>query len=780
MKKKYRKSILRFFCDYIQGQPPHLHNIQQTPLFSNLLRCLQTDMSTVIVSAALTALIMLLPHMPGSLVPHLPTLFNIYARILFWGHERSKSVGQSPNDGDGNDQHWEICEYVPELDDVSTPQLSNYYTILYGLYPINFMDYIRKPQRYLRHANVSAAEDLEIQPSEIRHNSEKFRRCHLLHPNFYTLTIESEKTDFGRWIKSEAADVVAECMGLCLAPEAGYVAALMHPTLPDTSIIPVHEGHEKDTTDPALLSTSGSFPEAWRKAASISTDAASSHRTPSIMIRQNSQASFPSNKDLSESTFRDSQLESPTSPLNLATTPSQSQLQDMLHSNKAIKSNLNQSLPNDSVPSLSLSQHDTTAERSTFSPGPTQGFSNSPMALTDAHGASQVAHLQRQILTLQNDLSFERYLKQQHMAHIGDLRRRQVVEAAAEEETQNLIITNRNLKSRYEEAKKTEMQVRKESEKSRALAKKWEADLANKLKNLRDESKKTHSQLDVIQRELAESRTEADKLRRMVCDAEVKELNWKQNMQSIELHAAEIDRLKSEVDRLTVAERDHQGKEIERETAINSAIEAETKVETLRMSLAAQESEVKRTRMLFQSQIATLQSKLAEAQELREEVGRPAPNVSIENDLAASRAKQAEMEKQHKLLLRKYTALQSSLLDMQSGADPNQVHAGAPSGAKSVISDHMSSSASPSTVKTRPYRGLSNPESPGPTGGAAYNVTPALGWKSAIPTSPGTTQQQRPATPMGLEAMIDGRPPSPDQRYHGRGQCDPEKRSFCS
>ncbi|KAF7538009.1 hypothetical protein G7Z17_g12727 [Cylindrodendrum hubeiense] len=711
VKKQYRKAVLRFISHYLQSQPPHIHLILQTPLFGNILKCLQRDTSTTIISVALTALIMLLPHMPSSLVPFLPTLFNIYARLLFWSRERAGIVEPQLDDSD-HAGPWEVCSYRVEVDDHPVYHLMNYYTILYGLYPINFMDYIRKPQRYLRHANVANANDMEVQPTEIRHQSERFRRHHLLHPNFYTLTIDSEKTDFSRWIKSEASEVVAECTGLCLVTELSQLVSQTLPSIPAAEA-PMSEGSIKDGHDPALLS-------------------GSSMMEPHDGYRITQSSSM------------------------------ESILQDMIQSNKAIKSSLHQSLANDSVPSLSLSHQESVAERPAALSVAAQPSISSPLSLTET--STQIANLQRRVLILQNDLNFERYLKQQHMAHIGDLRRRQLEEEATEAETQNLVIMNRNLRTRFDEAKKAEMQVRRESEKSRALAKKWEADLANKLKNLRDDSKRVKAEFEAVQKELENTKTECEKLRALVCEAEVKELNSQQNMQSIEIHAAEIDRLKSEVDRLTVVERDQQAKELEQKRCIDFAAEAKEKAEVLSAQLASRESEVERVKKLFQSQIETLQTRLSEAQEGRVHSSLHARAV-IEGALAASREKQAELQKQCNILMRKYTALQSSLLDMKTGATPGQLRIDT-SHTADGDSEYLSMSASPVMMKTRPHRVLSNPEV---IEGAAYNVTPPLEQKPKPGTPMSGGWSHRPGSPSGTEWSGDGSMSmSPDQRAFGR------------
>lgn len=693
--KLYRKPVLMFFTDYIQSQPPHLHQVAQTPFFEHLLTCLQRDTSTTIVAAALTALIMLLPHMPSALVPHLPTLFNIYARLLFWDRERTGAI-ELPSHESEQKSDWEVCVYDSATEGLFVGNLSQYYTMLYGLYPINFMDYIRKPQRYLRHANISNADDIEVQPTEIRHQSEIFRRCHLLHPNFFTLTIESEKTDFSRWIKSDAAEVVTDCIGLCTTAEIEQFVdngSVLEARSPDAAQFP---GRKKPDT--LLLSNSVSKVDSWRNAQLASLDGAGA---PS-MIRRASHSSQRSNRDGHDPKLH----QNAESPTPLTQSPSHTQLQDLIKSNKAIKSGLHQSLANESVASLTVSHADSAADRSigqSVPPPPIPHSSDPPAPTSDFR--TQISYLQNQILLLQTELRFERYLKQQHITHIGDLRSRQVEEAATEAETQNLIMMNRSLKSRYEDAKKAEMQVRKESEKSRALVKNREADFQTKMRNLREESKKTQAELNSVKEELEIAKTERLKLRNMVSQAEVRELSWKQNMQSIEIHGAEIDRLKAEVERLTLSERDNQAKELARDKAVNEASQADTKIMELRMLLDAQRREVERTKTLFQSQVGTLQEQLNEAQEER---SRPngSTHLAVEGALAASRAKQAELQKQNDLLHRKYKVLQSSLLDMNSAA-PLSVEQ---SRSQDAELNQRSKISSPTSTRPRAHRTATGPE----------------------------------------------------------------------
>lgn len=767
VKKAYRARALSFLSLFVQSQPPHLHLILQTPLFNNLLNCLQIDTSTTIVSLALTALTMILPHMPSSLVPHLPTLFNIYARLLFWERELSSQAG-TETDRDQrlspNALAWEKLNYSPDFDDMTIPHILHYFTILYGLYPINFMDYIRKPQRYLRHADVPDADGIEVQPTEIRHASERFRQCHLLHENFYTLTIDSEKTDFGRWIKSEPAEVVADCVALCQADEA-----LPSQSIGNAAQIGASEKDEpeKDSHESALLSNSytlGASPSSpfqgdnRRHTGSTFADSITSSRKQSVIVRQSSISSYHSNRDVSSPRQSGIGNESPTLSRQIVHSGSQTQLQDLINSNKAIKSGLHQSMANDSVPSLALSHHDSISDRpaSQLQLNPQQA--NTALSPTDSNSA-QIAHLQRQILLIYNDLTFERFMKQQHLTHMGELRRRHVREAASEAETQNLIIQNRQLRQRLKDAKESEMQAKKESEKSRTLSKKWEADLTAKLRTLREEQKKWNAEGDALRTELDAAKREADNLRTLVCEAEVRELGLKQNMQSVEINVSELERLRKDVERLSESERNYQAKETEREATLAHAAEAESRIEMLEMKLKARDSDVQQKFDAYESQIAELNAKLQDALKSGARCNFEALKSQLDSALAASRTQQTEFKNRIAELTKKNTALQTTILELQSTISSLSKPEPRPSIDPEV--DMSSDSGSPISHRNRLHRGLSDSEIFEAT---SYNPTPPL-----EPYSSASSQGRRPSTPLITDPVSTGKGSPTPERYFGRG-----------
>ncbi|KAH8881004.1 hypothetical protein GQ53DRAFT_832848 [Thozetella sp. PMI_491] len=759
VKRDSRNAALTLLAEFIRSQPPHLHLVLDTPLFGNILQSLQKDSSTTTVALALVALNMLLPYIPSSLVPFLPTLFNIYARLLFWERDKSFAVAHTEQEMDmeslGHNSTWEESLINPDNDPYSIPHLSEYYTLLYGLYPINFLDYIRKPQRYLRHANN--AEDIDVQSTEIRDRSGRFTKHHLLHANFYSLTIETEKTDFSRWIKCEAHEVLADCMALSVLPdraaENGY--GVVSPA--QSLNLSTREGADRDNLNYGLLSTSvagdatsssrDSLSAHWRH--TQSTTAMDSQIGPSSTpsVRRNSQSSHVSTRASGDGRPRDFVPDSPTLPPHLVQSPSNSQLQDMIQSNKVIKSGLHQSHGNESVLSLALSHQDSIPEKASAQlPLPQQ---SNVMSGSTADLSDKLSHAYHQILLLQNDLQFERYIKEQHMAHIGELRRKQLREEATEAETQNLVMAARNMRRRLEEAKLSEAQIKKESDHRRNMSHKWDADLSAKLKLLREDQRKWAASREQLERDLAAAKGESEKLRVVVLEADERKLMAEQALEAIDINADEIERLRSEVARLSASERRFQGKEETMQTAIEEAAVAKAQAKQLSADLAARDGELHQARRLYESQIVVLNTRLADAQ--KNDPSQAQNNVAavFESALAASRAKQSELQKQYSTLMRKYTVLQSSILDMQADLAEKKGRAGDRTSSFDPDAE-MSPGSSPVDIRNKGHRVFSDFD--------------------GLDGSPATAGSQQPHTPpivSPLDAAAGGR--NSPERYFGRG-----------
>ncbi|KAL5349311.1 hypothetical protein ACLOAV_005601 [Pseudogymnoascus australis] len=621
VKREHRGQVLSLLSEFIRHGPPHLHLLLQTPLFDNLLRCLQIDTSTTVVALAMTALTMVLPHIPVSTGKNLPALFNIYTRMLFWERERTLSPRLRLDSNEQNDNSessekgkeekvpWEKLTYSFQSDDETLPELLHYFTFLYGLYPINFMSYIRKPSRYLRHANFPGADDIDVEPNEIRKRSEPFRELHLLHPNFFSLTIESELTDAHRWMNSAASDVVTFCMSLCVPVYHGSNGA---PPMTRFSSLPNPDSNH-DIPAQTLLTQTDSSEEAL-------VTQRLSHESPSSGWRHTVSNDAP--PELSA-----------LARLSSRTNPSVSS--DVHMPANQIQDSLAQLPPRS--PSLRPSLGDTT----------------------------NMAFLRREIMLLRNDLNFERYLKQQHLSHIGQLRRMQVREATVEAETQNLINANKVLKGKLEEAKNLTTQTKKESDKSRAQSKKWEQDLAAKLRAIKDEQKKWLLEGDLLRRDLQESKENGEELKQLVIKSEAREMESSQKLQAIKIELDDLEKLRTDVDRLTEHLREFQNQESEMEDVKARENIANSKIEILNMQLSAREEELLKTKRANAAEIEDLKLHMKDVAHNAHSTATKNFKMMLDSALAASKLRLTEVHKAHTHLLRRYTSLQEDYLRLQ-------------------------------------------------------------------------------------------------------------------
>ncbi|KAK1782508.1 Hamartin protein-domain-containing protein [Copromyces sp. CBS 386.78] len=780
VKRDYRNFALSLLCDFVQSQPPHLHVVLQTPLFNNILNSLQKDESTATVTMALVALIMLLPYIPSSLVPFLPKLFNIYARLLFWDRDSyfAQEHTEIGPEGGFNEITWERVLLDPDHDGSSIPYLSGYFTVLYGLYPINFLDYIRKPQRYLRHANND--DDIDVQAMEIRDRSERFRKQHLLHPNFYNLTIDSEKTDMSRWLNSEADEVLAECMALSLESKQNSSDTRNTTPLP----VGLDQGLEEELDEDgmeAILKGSldrGGISSGIESTPSIVRSQVEPSREPSLhgpIFDAVSQQGDSTNHVYDQVSLGGQEVgESPILSPHQPQSAPHTQLHDRLVTYKASISGLRHSLANASVPSLALGTQEAVGDKGQGQGEASSDSLNQPQPTGEANNHASL--LYHQNLLLLNDLQFERYIKQQHMAHMGELRRKQVREAATEAETQNLVMANRSLRQRLDEAKRGEAQVKKEFDHRRNIAKKWENDLSTKLRALREEQKKWAAEELALKHQLEECQRECDRLRSAAELAEKTMLQYKQSNEAIEISTEEMDRLKGEVARLTESERAYHGKELKMQQAIESAALAEARAEQLSQQVTAHELHIERVRKHYESRIADLNDQLAKV--VKDSQSRNVDNVVavFEAALATSRAKQTELQKECDTLKRKCTELEGSLMELRS-TNEEMLSKILSNNNQPVLLDGGPEAMTPRSgspiISRTANRGFSDTDS---VEGLFRSATPSLipATRQSSVSSP--TSVRRPGTPPGATASGDTSSRSSQrtspvaERHHGKGR----------
>lgn len=734
VQKKYRSQTLSLLGEFIRHGPPHLHHLLETSLWPNLLKCLEIDTSTTVISLSMTVLVMLLPHIPNSSVKYLPNLFKIYSRLLFWERERGPSITEvaelekaSDTDSD-SDEAWEKLQYSSDFDEEMVPEILTFFTFLYGLYPINFMSYIRKPERYLRHANYDDQDDMDVQPSEVRQRSEPFRRLHLLHPNFFTMTLKSEVNDPNRWMKSEAADVTAACMALYCGPPD----SLELPSASSrTSRVMLQSTGEAGTT----YSPSNPISEKNDKEALLSQEAVEADEGMRTSWRNtNTTLVAPTEEDVPQQARSDS----PTLPAHMMSAE-----------------------PND----ITLDPTTTTDEKNKRIDGFMRSLSRSPSLRPSTGDASaDIMLLHREIMLLKNDLNFERYLKQQHLSHIGQLRTRHVREATVEAETQNLINVNRGLKSKLEEAKNTTAQIRRDAEKSRAHAKKWEADITTKLRALKEEQKKWLLESENLNRELAVAKDNIFHMRQMIVASEAKELASQQKMQSIEANYEKLDSLQREVEKLRTSVRTYEAREVKFEDANTARELAESKIQTLELELAAQRSEASQLRLQNEREIERLRLQIETIREDTEREQSASFQPAIDNALVALRGRLVETQKAHAHLLKRFTAIEAQYQALKETHESDEPLLGG--GGGFFDSSHP-------TTPTTPY-------SPGFSGQrrihSSGRVSTIGGIHSpAVRAVEGQGRQGSFDSLTGAGSDAEGRPkvqPQSEVRVYGRGEFD--------
>lgn len=243
-----RVPLLFLLSTFLRLYPIHAYHITSTALPRMLMLSLQLDTSTTCVSLGVTALIMLIPHIPNWIANGgaggLPTLLSIFARIVDWrrlGHGWESRVGDDPDlqqmrrekDEEFSEierlgkrlnikpaLRWNRLESSFDTTMSTPPNAEHLFTFLYGLYPCNVIRFLRSPIDYLRKASFDSPfegpwEDM-MDEVAVQNRSGPILRRHTIHPSIITMDAETELTDKQRWLDHDSADINAECLGLFL------------------------------------------------------------------------------------------------------------------------------------------------------------------------------------------------------------------------------------------------------------------------------------------------------------------------------------------------------------------------------------------------------------------------------------------------------------------------------------------------------------------------------------------------------------------------------------
>ncbi|KAK5016708.1 hypothetical protein LTR60_002278, partial [Cryomyces antarcticus] len=677
LSKERRLQALGLLCAFVRHQPAHLYTVVETQLIEHLLICLMNDTSTTVISLALTSLIMFLPHIPSSLVSHLPRLFLIYSRLLCWekfspasseAQRRSvmKEVVMDEDDETqasrdvGIDPTWDKLESSFELAEPTTPEVAHYFTYLYGLYPLNFTSYIRKPRKYLKNIKFPGADDFDLDQAVIRSRTEQFRQVHLLHPNFYTTTVEDELTD-NRWLKSDSADVVMECTSLCIAmartvADPGPPPTAKLPEIPEkfvrTEDIPPHSllaGMTEDASNLVTDTSSPSFNNSWRNTQSTAVTHTSYSRIEPLNLsgkQQQLNYSHPASRSSGSPALgsQDIDLDSPTlGPVSYDT-----RAQESLRRNSR------------SLRTGSSISGDVGSPRLGSSPMPAQP-QRSPAVRAGLLNQTSVAFLQQQVMLLTNNLNFERYLRQQQQSHIGQMQRKHIKEATIEAETQNLLNTNRTLKQKLAAMSEFNERMKKEAATGRNQSKKWEGELSAKVRSFREDQKHWRSEEDALRLELQKAQKECEQLRQFLVESERDNLILKQKMESLDEDMKEMSKEREELEELQTRIHEYEARELDFDQAREEQEILRTELDTANLRLRSNDEQRERSRRAYISKIAELESRLKSTQHAvpgQHDQLPPAMQNMLDSTLRAAHAKFANLHRAYSNLLHKHTNME--------------------------------------------------------------------------------------------------------------------------
>ncbi|KAF2483192.1 Hamartin protein-domain-containing protein [Neohortaea acidophila] len=505
-----RLRSLSLLTSFLRHETPHLYLVLDTPLVGSLLTCLMNDTYTAVLSIALTSLIMLLPHIPGSLGPHLPRCFLVYTRLLCWekfsdfSTEEQKSLVTddrvSPEDEDedsdgvvrsvGMDASWQRLRSPEGTMEASTPEIMTYFTSLYGLYPLNLMSYVRKPRRYLRNIEFPGAESFDLDRTVIRSRTEQFREVHLLHPNFYNTTAEEELVD-PKWPKMDPADVVGECEALCMHSRASAKnsAPSSITKLPGALQMRHETMRLNGQLSPTASQTSLRSSASWRD--TQSTTASVKGKTDSPIVRPRSM--LGDEETLHEQHPLDAVKEKPTEPPQ-----------------------------------------------------------------------TNIEFLQRELSTIRNELNFERWHKAQYSQHIGQIMRRNIKGATVEAETLNLINANRALKKQLEQLRKAREATIKDSALTRRQANSLEANMTERFNSLKIEQETWQADAD----ELRRLRAEVRQYRTLLVTSENRETNTGHRLLLAQRDLEELQAVREKLERALSRIHEFESREFEFEIAL--------------------------------------------------------------------------------------------------------------------------------------------------------------------------------------------------------------------
>ncbi|GAA5831566.1 hypothetical protein JCM11251_000750 [Rhodosporidiobolus azoricus] len=202
---------LSLLLAYLSRHSTRSYHALSTPLITNLITVALTSPSAATVTLAIKCLAIFVVTLPVIIGEEkIVGTMAAYGRVVSW--EADLSV-ETPDE----ERASASTEDYPFIDD-SPPDPTILFTVLYGIYPLNFTSFVRDAVGYLREKEWKGPMgdgDLGVTSGAVRARSEPIFRIHTLHPRLFSPATSSshssELTDTKPWARLEAADVMAAC-----------------------------------------------------------------------------------------------------------------------------------------------------------------------------------------------------------------------------------------------------------------------------------------------------------------------------------------------------------------------------------------------------------------------------------------------------------------------------------------------------------------------------------------------------------------------------------------
>lgn len=606
-----------------------------------------------------------MPHIPSAAIAHLPKLFLVYSRILCWensqpvsvsrkGDENFDTIRKSPGDNSAPDSernHPLLIDHtwiqaLPDENSSSapapSPDVMPYFTLLYGLYPLNLMSFINRPRKYLKTANYPEIDHIDLDKPIMRSRSDSLRQAHLIHPNFLRLSIEQELTE-NRWMKMEAAEVLLECLQLSTSfsktPADGSSKSQHWSSLSSSS---------RDGDDNCSFKSSKSEIETKNHVMSVDkvenenssdrtrmmdrTEAASS--TSAVNVGRISRESGVSSSTLSTLSTQRSSLTSLSQnerqPSEISLVAPESSLHES-HAMAAAAATTSLQRQRSDSPTIAPPESRFVNQRSVSGPASSTKHNDKDTSKgelssdTDIKNTDSFLSLERrlyshqleinclrqEIASLRNDVSFERYLKQQYSVYISQLRKKKLEELRLETETENLIIENKNLKSGMAKVNENLIQLKREKATSRQHSKKYEESLIAKFKKLHKEHEELKQVNSNLEHEFEEAKSEQEKSTRLLHDSKVAEQKTSERLNVCQLELAGRKSLTEELSQMHEQVAKCENMEIRYRMLKFQLHSVQTELENAKQQIRSREVESNSLQQSSRAKIKELSSELA-------------------------------------------------------------------------------------------------------------------------------------------------------------------------